>query len=172
MIYSSPGSKNWYPSIGPRYWDGHFEGCGQWHSWCVELGYPNLDIQQWADGEWAIIELYNSPVLPSQTRWNFVLQGLRNIEISPGFVTKYAQQLDLHRQEVWDALDAKEKAQDEEKASLDRHAEDTAEKAKNIIMQTPTLVERIAKGGMSEINFKNIVKNIPRHQLIGHRGPS
>lgn len=171
MIYSEPGSKSWYPNNGPRYWDGHFEGCGRWYAWCVELGYPNIDIQQWKDHEWAIIEFYNSPTIPSQTRWNFVLHGMRNIEVSAGFVTKYIHQLDLHKKEVWDALDAKEKAQDEEKARIAAHAEDTAERAKNIIMQTPSLVERIAKHGIKEIDLDKVLDHIPRSQLIGHKPP-
>lgn len=172
MICTQPGSKSWYPNNGPRYWDGSFEGCGPWYTWCVDLGYRNIDIQQWHDGEWALIEFYNSPVIPALTRWNFILSDLRNIEISPGFLTKYVRQLDLTRKEAWDALDAKERAQTEEKEALDRHAEDTAERAKNIIMQTPTLVERIAKNGLKEMDLEKIAKHIPRHQLIDHRGPS
>jgi hypothetical protein len=171
MIHSNPGSKSYYPSIGPERWDGHFEGCGPYYSWCVELGYPNVDVQQWPDNEWALIEFYNAPIIPSLTRWNWVLHGMRNIEISRGFLTKYIRQLDLHKKETWDALDAKEKAQDEEKARLDAHAEDTAERAKNIIMQTPTLVERIAKKGIKEIDLDKIVDHIPRAQLLGYKGP-
>lgn len=109
--------------------------------------------------------------MPATTRWNFVLQGMRNILITPGFVQRYVHSLDLQRKEVWDALDAKEKAQDEEKAKLDQHAEDTAERAKNIILQTPTLVERIAEKGLKEMDLDRILDNIPRHQLIGHKPP-
>lgn len=166
-----PGSQSWYPSVGPRNWDGHFEGCGPWYAWLCELGYPNLDVQQWVDGEWAIIEFYQAPVIPSITRWNFVLQGLRNIEIGRGFLSKYIQQLNLQRKEVWDAADLRDKRQDEEKLRLDTHAQDTAEKAKNIIMQTPTLVERIAEtGNLAEMNLDKIVKHIPSSQLIGYKG--
>lgn len=171
MIYSSPGSKSWYPTVGPARWDGHFEGCGPWYSWCCELGYPNVDVQQWPDGEWCLIEFYNAPIMPATTRWNYILHGMRNIEISTGFLTKYVQQLDLHKKAAWDALDEKEKAQDEEKAALDRHAEDTAEKAKNIIMQTPSLIERIAKNGLKEMDLDKIAKHIPNNQFIGYKGP-
>lgn len=171
-IVSRPGFKSWYPSIGNERWEGQFEGCSPYYVWFCELSYPNLDIREWDDGEWAIIEYYNSPVVPSLTRWNYVLQGLKNILITPGFITKYVHQLDLHRKEVWDALDAKEKAQDEEKARVEAHAQDTAEKAKNAIMQNPGLVERIAKNGLQEMNLENIAKHIPRHQLISHKSPS
>jgi hypothetical protein len=171
VIYSDPGLKSWYPSIGHQRWDGHFEGCGPWYSWMVELGYPNLDIQKWNDGEWAIIEFYQAPIIPAETRWNFVLQGLKNILITPGFVERYVHGLDLHRKEVWQALDAKEKDQDEEKARLDKHAEDTAERAKNVIMGNEALMERIVKKGLKEMDLDKIAKNIPRHQLIGHKPP-
>lgn len=171
MITTSPGIYAWYPSKGHPTWDGSFDGCGPWYTWCCELGYPNIDVQQWPDGEWAIIEFYNAPIVPGNTRWNYVLQGLRNIEITPGFLTKYVHSLDLQRKESWAALDAKEKAQDEEKARLNAHAEDTAERAKNIIMQTPTLVERIAEKGLKEMDLDKIIKHIPNQQLNGHRPP-
>ncbi len=170
MIVSRPGFYSCYPSIGNERWQGQFEGCSPYHIWFREMGYPNLDIREFDDGEWAIVEYYSSPTIPSMTRWNYVLHGIRNTLITPGFVTKYVHQLDLHRKEVWAAAEAKEKAQDEEKARLDAHAQDTAERAKNIIMQTPALVERIAEKGLQEMNLENIVKNIPRHQKNGLPG--
>lgn len=172
MHFSNPGIKSWYPSKGSWTWDGGFDGCGPWYAWCVELGYPNLDVQQWPDGEWALIEFYNAPIIPGNTRWNFVLQDLRNIEITPGFLAAYTRKLDLQRQQAWADLEAKEKAQDEEKAKLDAHAEDTAERAKNVILNTPSLVERIAENGLKEMDLEKIIKHIPRHQLLGHKGPS
>ncbi len=171
MIYSNPGIKAWYPSFGPARWDGHFDGCGPWYSWCCELGYPNIDVQQWDDGEFAIIEFYQAPIIPSMTRWNYVLQGMRNILITPGFLSRYVKSLDLQRREIWDKYEAKDKAQDAEKTRIDQHAQDTAERAKNVIMQNPDLVERIAEKGLQEINMDKIVKHIPRHQLIGHKPP-
>lgn len=171
LHFATPGLYSWYPSIGKYRWDGGFEGCGPWYQWCCELGYPNIDVQQWPDGEWCLIEFYNAPVIPGNTRWNFVLQGLRNIEITPGFIAHYTASLDLQKQAVWADLDAKEKAQDEEKERLDQHAQDTAERAKNIILQTPSLVERIAENGLKEMDLDKIVKHIPRHQFNGHRPP-
>lgn len=169
MAIESPvGQRNWFPSIGPERWNGSFEGCSKYYSWFCDLGYPNADLQQWNDGEWALIEFYNSPIIPSMTRWNFILSGMRNVDITRGFVTRFLHSLDLRKREVWEAAEARDKAQDEEKARLDRHAEETAEKAKNIIMNTPTLVERIAKNGLQEMNLHNIVKHVPRHQLREH----
>lgn len=175
MIRSEPGIYSWYPS----------SLCGPYYVWFCELGYPNLDIVEHnttyqlddgtflsaPDGSWSIIEYYNAPVIPSLTRWNFVLSDIRHVAPSPGFIKKYVQQLDLRRKEVWDALDAKEKAQDEEKARVEGHAQDTAERAKNVIMGNPALVERIAKNGLQEINLNKIASNIPRHQFVGHKAP-
>lgn len=169
MIVSNPGLYSWYPSIGTERWEGAYQGCSPYYVWFCELGYWNLDIREWDDGEWALVEYYHTPTVPSMTRWNYVLQGMRNIIPSPGFVTKYVSALDLRKKEVWDALDARDRAQDDEKARIDTHAQDTAERAKNVIMQTPTLVERIGKNGLQEMNLDKIVKHIPSQQLIGYK---
>jgi hypothetical protein len=169
VIVSNPGLYSWYPSIGPERWNGSFEGCGRKYIWCVELGYPNIDVQQWKDGEQAIIEFYNSPNIPSLTRWNFVLTGLRNIEITPGFLTRYIHQLDLHRKEVWEAAEAKSREADERHATLEKHAEDTANAAFKVLRGNDDLMQRVAKNGISEIDPNKIRSNIPRHQLIGHK---
>jgi hypothetical protein len=169
MIESKPGTRLSYPSIGPERWDGSFQGCSKYYAWFCELNYPMLDVQQWEDGEIALIEFYNSPIIPSMTKWNYVLQGMRHMEISASFFEKYCEMLDLHQKKVWDDAEAKTEKMMEEKRMLDRHAEDTAERAKNVIMQTPTLMERIVKNGLHELNLDNIVKHIPRHQLIGHK---
>lgn len=167
MIVSNPGFRSWYPSIGGERWDGQFEGCSPFYSWFCDLGYKNLDIRQWSCGEWAIVEYYGSPVVPSLTRWNYVLTGLKNIIPTPGFVTKYVKQLDLHRKEVWEAAEAKSRKEDERHAALERHAEDTANAAFKVIRNNPDLMERVAENGLAEIDPSKLVKNIPRHQLIG-----
>lgn len=162
MILSNPGTRSWYPS----------SICGPYHVWFCELGYPNLDIFEHQDGSWSIVEYYHTPMLPSEARWNYVLSGIKNTIPTAGFVKKYVHELDLRRREIWDEYAEKERLQDEEKARLDAHADDTATRAKDIIMQTPSLIERIGKNGLKEINLDKIVKHIPRHQFIGHKPPS
>lgn len=154
MIYSEPGIYSSYPSYM----------CSPWYIWFCELGYPNVDILKYEDGEWDIIEYYNAPIIPGLTKWNQILYGMRNIEITRGFVTKYVNQLDLHRRRVWDDAEAKTAAMEKEKEKLEDHAQDVAERAKNIIMGNAGLVERVAKNGMHEINPENIWKHIPGHQ--------
>lgn len=158
MIYSNPGTKAWYPSYC----------CSPWYCWFVELGYPRLDINQYPDGEFEIIEYYSTPIIPPLTKWNQVLYGIRNTEISRGFVTKYIHQLDLHRKQVWDEAEARTRAMEDEKDGLERHAQDTAERAFQAIRGNADLMERVAKNGMSEINPENIWRHIPRHQKITH----
>ncbi len=161
MIRTDPGLWSWYPS----------SMCSPWYCWFVDLGYDRLDIKKWEDGEFALIEYYRTPIIPSLTQWNYVLTGIRNVELTPGFVEKYVRQLDLHRKEVWAQQERDAVAADERHKTMERHAEDTAEAAFQTIRNTPTLVERIAKNGFQEMNLEKIHSNIPSHQLIGHKAP-
>ena len=173
MIRSTPGIKSWYPS----------SMVSEYYCWFVELGYENLDILQHRstyevpsgylttfDGTWSIIEYYNSPIIPSLTRWNYVLAGINDQEISASFVEKMVGMLDLRRKQVWDMAEAKTKAMEDEKESLEKHAQDIAERAKNLILSNPNVVERIARNGLSEMNPTSILKHIPRHQKNGLKG--
>lgn len=139
----------------------------KWYRWFVELGYPQLDIEKYEDGSWSIIEYYNAPIIPSLTRYNLVLGPMEHVDISFGFVSNWIKKLDLRRKEYWDECERKTKEMEQEKERLESHAQDTAERAKNIIMGNPDLVERVAKNGMHEINLENIRKHIPRHKLSG-----
>lgn len=175
MIHSTPGIKSYYPS----------SMCSPWHCWFIEMGYPNLDIVEhydnyWLDsenvlygptGNWSIIEYYHTPMIPSEAHWNYVLMDIRHQPITPGFIETWVKKLDLHRKQVWEEADLKTKKMEKEKEALELHAQDTAERAKNFIMQTPTAVERIAKNGLKEMNISNIIKHVPKHQLIGYKGP-
>lgn len=160
MILSEPGLKSYYPSymVSP------------WYCWFLDLGYENLDIEKYGDGSWSIIEYYNSPVIPSMTRYNLVLGPMENVDLSKGFIEHWVKKLDLRRKEYWDECERKTKEMEDEKARLDKHAEDTAERAKNAIMSNESLVNRIAKNGMKEIDLPTIRRNIPKHQLIGFKG--
>lgn len=174
MIRSNPGMYSWYPSYM----------CSPWYVWFVELGYPNLDIVQHREtfelpdgsylttesGVWSIIEYYNAPIIPSLTRWNYVLANVNDQEISKSFIEKMVGMLDLRRKQVWDMAEAKTKAMEDEKEKLEAHAQDTAERAKNLIMRCPTTLERVAKDGIAAANPTTILKHIPRHQKNGLKG--
>jgi len=135
------------------------------HQWFVDLGYPQLDILEYHDGEWAIIEYHNAPIIPSMTRWQLVLQGLRNVEPTIGFVEKYIKQIDPQRKAFWDRERAKTKAVYDEAERVEKHAEDSAEIAHKAITRNPDLMERIAKKGLMEMDVDKIGQHVPRSKL-------
>lgn len=149
-----------------------------WYKWFVDMQYPNLDILKegcswWRDceesGIWHIIEFYRSPVIPALTKWNYVLMDIKNVEISRSFVEKFVDKLDLRKKQVWDDAEAKSKRLAEEDARLERHREETAQRALDIIKATPTVMDRIHRNGLHEMAPHNIWKHVPRHQKIGAR---
>ncbi len=156
MIVSSPG-------IRSEGYISYFQS--PWHVWFRELGYPQLDINQYPDGEWSIIEYYNTPIIPSLTRWATVLHGMRNIEISVGFIEKYVLDLDSTKKAVWDREEKKTQRVIQEDRERHEHAERMSEAAKEAIVRNPALMERIAKNGIQEMDLTKIVKHIPRHKL-------
>lgn len=174
MIRSTPGIYSWYPS----------SMVSKYYTWFRDLGFPNLDIvlhrSTFAmpdgtyltaeDGTWSIIQYYNAPIIPSLTRWNFVIANINDHEISPSFVEKMVNMVDMQRKEYWDICEAKTAAMELEKEGLERHAQDIAERAKNLIMRSPDTLERIAKGGIKEADPVNILKHIPRQQKNGLKG--
>jgi len=154
-IVSNPGQYSFYPS----------SMVSDWYIWFCELGYPNLDINRYPDGEWEIIEYYNAPIVPSLTKWNRVLYGIRNVVITPGIVEKYVKQLDLHSDEIWDKYDHKTEELEAEQKALERHQKETVDRAYEAIRFNPALMERMARGGITEMNIPNIRKHIPKSLL-------
>lgn len=132
-----------------------------------ELGYPQLDVVEFKDGEWAIIEMINSPVVPSLTKWHYVLKGLRNIEVNPSFLRKYVHKIDLTMKEFWANEDAKEANLDYEHAAKEKHAEEYATRAAKAISKNEALLERIAKNGLAEMNLGKIANNIEPWTMRG-----
>lgn len=155
MLMSSPGIKSWYPSymVSP------------WYCWFVEMGHPNLDVMQWKDGSWAIIEYYKAPIIPSETKWNIVLGYMENVEISAGFIFNWIKKFDLHKKQVWDEEEAKSREAELEWERNERHAEDTVNEYSKAVMGNDDLLNRIAKNGLQEALPWNILKHVPRHQL-------
>lgn len=137
-----------------------------WHIWFVELGYPELDILRYEDGEWFIMQYYNAPVVPCLTRWQTVLGGMKNVEIGYGFCEKWAKALDLNRKEYLLKEEAKSKACEDEWEKVEQHAEDSAERAATAIIQNPDLMERIARNGMHEMTLGSIAKHVPRSEKV------
>lgn len=139
--------------------------CSKYHPWFVEMGYPMLDVLKYKDGEWAIIQYENAPLIPSTTKWRVILQGLRNIEISRAFCEKYVNQIDTMKKALWDREDEKTRKMEEEKARLQRHKKDMVLRASQAILQNPDLCGRIAKNGIQEMGLMNIFKHIPGNRF-------
>ncbi len=134
----------------------------KYHHWFVELGYPQLDINEYSDGEWAIIEYLNSPVIPCQCKWNVILGGLRHIIPSFSFCEKYVQMLDTKKRYYWEMEELKSRQAEMSAEDMDKHREELSNKAFFAVRQNPFLMERIAQNGLQEMDLKNIAKHIPR----------
>lgn len=136
-----------------------------YHVWFVDMGYPELDIKTFEDGEWALIQYLNSPTVPAMTRWQYVLTGIRKTEISPWWCRKYAENLDLEKKHVWAEIEDKERALEDETKSRERHDQDVANRRHETIMKNRGLVERISRNGLHEMNLRQISKHIPNHRF-------
>ena len=137
----------------------------RYHHWFRELGYPQLDIVEYEDGSWDIIEMLNAPVIPSLTRYNVVLGNMKHIIPSRGFVEKYCKKIDNTQKAFWDEEERKSAAAEDEAIKKEVRAEEIAEKCAQAVTRNPGLMERIAKNGMQEMNLGAIAKNISRQQM-------
>lgn len=146
-------------------WDAPSSMVSPWWVWFRELGYPQLDIVRAEDGEWWIHEYLNSPIIPSLTKTMVVLRGMRNIEISFGFVEKFVKQIDLQLKAIWDREEAKTAEVEREHAATQRHRNDSVERAARAITRNEGLMNRIAKGGLPEMDLTRIRRNIPSYRL-------
>lgn len=144
------------------------DNCYIWspyHKWFVEMGYPQLDITQYEDGEWAIIEWQNRPIMPATTQFHHILKGMRNVLITRGFVEKYVKQIDTQKKEFWDREEAASQAVEDEFEETQNKADDLATAATKAVTGNPDLMERIVKKGISEMDIFNVRKNVPNHHF-------
>lgn len=136
-----------------------------WWCWFKDMGYPELDIIDYIDGEWSIIEYQNSPYIPHLTLYKHVLSGMRNIEISWAFCKRYVDQCNPMLPGFWERLSEHEAEQDREFEQRERAAEDRAAAAAKLIVQNPDLMERIARHGMSAMDVMAIRREIPDYKF-------
>jgi len=139
--------------------------CSEYYTWFQELGYPQLDLLRFEDGEWSIIELYNSPVIAAQTQWKHVLSGMRNVEISFGFIRKYVELLDITKEAYWDMELAKSRKVIAKTKEAERRRADLAKRAAAIISKHDHIKERVAKNGIREVLPWHIAKHIPAREI-------
>ncbi len=137
----------------------------KFYCWCKDQGYPELDVIQYPDGEWCLIQYMQTPIIPALTKWNYVLKGIRNTEITPEFIKKYADQLNLEKHTVWEEQEKSERLALEESLYEERRSEDRADQWLKGIRNNDALMQRIAKNGLRELDPRRILNNIPRYRL-------
>lgn len=135
----------------------------KWYPFFCRIGYPELDILQYDDGEWHVIQYFNAPIVPSLTRWQTILGPMRNVEIGYGFLEKYIKALDINQKEFWAREEAKTKAVEEEWERTQRHAEDMATRATAAFTRNPNVMERLARNGTNELNLQTLAKHVPKN---------
>lgn len=150
-----PGYYSFYPS----------KMVSDYYVWCHDMGYPELDIVRYPDGEWAIIQYLNRPIIPCLTKWNFVLKGIRHTEVTPHFIKTYADKLNLEKRTVWEEQANTERLALEETLYEERRAEDRAEQFAAGIRGNDALIQRIARNGLRELNPRRMLNNVSRSKL-------
>jgi hypothetical protein len=133
---------------------------GPYYPMLVELGYPQLDIKKWDDGEWAILEMLNAPLCPSLTRFTYVLKKIRHMEITESNVKKMVHSIDPCRSEFWIREAEKSLGVELEHESSEAHKEDTMKGVYEAVTRNPALMDRIARFGASEMNPEKIALRI------------
>lgn len=124
------------------------------------IGYPQLDIKQFWDGEWAIKEYINPPLIPSLTKWKYILTGLQNVPISESFVLNQVKSLDPQYSEFWIREIEKEMAVEANNKSVEKNRRQSAEKTIEALLKNDALKQRIAKYGIMEMTPERIAYRI------------
>lgn len=137
----------------------------RYYCWTRDMGYEMLDVVEYPDGEKALIQYFQKPIIPSLTKWGFVLTKIRNQELTYDWIKAWAEQLDLERRVVWERQAAVEKEAIRRQDEEERRAQDFANRAHFSIINNPDLMERIGKRGLGEMNPLKVLNNISRSKL-------
>lgn len=137
----------------------------RYHPWFVEMGYPQLDIEEFQDGSWNIIQTFNYPVHPQLCRWQRILEGMKHVIPTRGFVEKFVHQIDTSRREFWRREEEASREVDEAYKRGERHQIEAAEKAYQAITRNPDLMCRIARDGLAEMDINRIRRHIPNYKF-------
>lgn len=126
----------------------------------VEMGFPQLDIRVFKDGEWAIREFHNAPLVPSLTKWKYVLSGMRNIEISESFIRKYLWSIDPRQKRFWEHDDETRKKEDEERAYYENERAERTMALGKQLAKNEDLMNEAYRIGPAAFDLENIAKKI------------
>ncbi len=134
--------------------------CSEYHHIFVELGVPQLDIKRFEDGEFAIREFYRSPVVPSLTRWKYVLTKLRNVEISEGFIRRYLWQIDPRTKAFWEKDEAERIERESTRAYYENEKAERIMQLGKELSKNEDLMERARRIGPAAFDLENIGRKI------------
>lgn len=149
-----------YPYV---YLDSSF--VGPYYKICCDLGLPQVDVQKFSDGSWALIEMMNAPVVPSLTKWNYIAKGLKNCEINHSRIKRIIDEIDPRKQWLWDKEKRKSDAIEQQAKDREDFYEERVSEVVKDAARNPDLQERIAKHGIQEILPHNIAKNLSDTKL-------
>ena len=152
-----------YHSPGVRSWNYISYLQSKYHIWFQDMGYPQLDIEQYDDGQWSIIEYLRTPIIPQLTPNRVILAGMKNMEISFGFIERYLDECNPQSARFWANVDAHEKQTDIDFETREANVVDRAERAARYVLKNPELMERIVKNGPHELDLRMIRRHIPNH---------
>lgn len=136
----------------------------KWYPMFCEMGFPQLDIRQFEDGEWAIREFYRSPVVPSLTPWKYVLTGLRNVDISESFIRKYLWQIDPRTRAFWEREESERRKAEDERTSIENVKVDRIMRLGKQLAKNEDLMERARRIGPAALDLENIGRQIHKDQ--------
>lgn len=137
----------------------------RWHRCFVAMGYPELDLVEYPDGEKAIIQYFNRPIIPSLTRWGYVLTKIRNQDVNYYWLKEKADDLNLEKKKVWHEQEGIEKEALRRQLEEDRRSEDFATRMLDTVNRNDGWRQRIAKNGLNELNPLKLLNHIPRYRL-------
>lgn len=138
---------------------------GRYHAWFLDLGYPLLDAVVHDDGEWGILQTFTQPIIPAETRWEWIVRPQRRYQLTFGTCKQMTDQIDLEKRHVWDEMERRAREDAEDFAAEDRHMVDTKTRMEDVLRQNPALMQRLARNGSKEISPLSVLKHVPRHAL-------
>lgn len=132
----------------------------KYHHIFVDLGFPQLDVKQFEDGEWSIREFHRSPVVPSLTTWKHVLTGMRNVEISEGFIRAYLWKIDPRTKAFWEKDESERIAEEKTRAYYENEKIERVMQLGKQLSKNEALMERARRIGPAAFDLENIGRQI------------
>ncbi len=137
----------------------------KYHPWLVEMGYPRLDVNEYEDGSWEIIECLDGGYVPSVAKYNTVLLNIIHREPTYYTIQSLVRALDITRQEYWDHELEKSKAVEDEALYVERARTQLVSDTMKHIVGNEGLKERIARRGVSALDLRDLARHIPRSRF-------